>query len=117
MPLRFVWILASPALLYLQSSLLLTESPREVVSWEVQFEAVRRRLYGLALLVAFQTALMPWVLGNYPWFAFAPGHVFALMIGCGAILGLASESLRLHLGIACVFLAALLFGLFSLPDV
>ncbi len=115
-PLRFAWILGSPAILYMQSSLLLTESPREVPSWEAHFEAVRRRVFALALVVALHTALMPWILGSYPWFTFAPAHAFALITACGASAALASASQRLHLGLACAFLVLLVVGLFLTPD-
>jgi len=115
-PVRFVWLLATPGLLYLQASVLLTDNPSQVPSWETHFFAVRRRFFGIMMVVAFHGTLMPWVFGLFAWGAAATAHPATLTMLVVSIVGLVASSRAVQLALALAVLTLNLLALFFTPE-
>jgi len=115
-PLAFVWIVAAPGFSYLQAAILLTDTPGQVDSWEGQYWAARRRFFSVSLVRVFHTALLPWVVGAIEWFTPAPAHAGTLVSLTICLIGLWSESRRVHLALGWVFILLPALFLFFTPS-
>jgi hypothetical protein len=113
--LGFVWIVAMPGLTYLRAAVLLTDNPSQVVSWENHYFEVRTRFFAVGMVEAFYSALLPWVVGAYPWFTPAPVHLGAIFAFLMSLAGLLSTSRRVHLALAWTLLVLVVLVLFLTP--
>ncbi len=93
----FLTQLATPVVLYLQASALVTSSPDSITDWRAHFYATRRRFFGLNIAFAFAI-----VLGR----SLPAGHpppVPVLVVMCGVVLmsalGYRSDSHRVQSGL------------------
>jgi hypothetical protein len=55
----FAWVVGTPALIYLRATVLLTDNPSLVASWESHYMAVRKHYFGLGIAQAFHGAMLP----------------------------------------------------------
>jgi len=62
----FALIMVVPASLYIASSILVTDSPRDVESWERHFLKVRRGFYGAYAVTVLAAAARRWLLLDGP---------------------------------------------------
>jgi hypothetical protein len=114
-PLRFAWLLAMPFFYYVQSAVLVSDSPGQISSWEDHFFAARKKFFGIGLAMSFQAALLPWIVGTAPWFSPTPVHAgVPLMFGI-SVVGLRSESRPVHLAMALLMFALTLLSFFLTP--
>ncbi len=113
--LSFVWAVATPSLILLGAAILLTDQPSQVTSWQQQYSDVRRRFFGMMLVMAAHTFLTPWIVGAYPWFSLAPAHPAAVLTALVAIISMFSASNRVNLALAILMLLSTSFGLFTVP--
>lgn len=110
-PVRFIWLLSIPALIYLRIGVLLSQAPGSVVSWRDHYYQARIPFFVIGLLIAANSLLLPWVMGLVPWFAPSWHHVFPLFLLPLYITGLATDRPRIHAGLGVVNLLALALGL------
>ena len=102
-PVRFFFIMSWPAIMFLRVGILLGTDPDSVESFRSHFYEQRRTFFAIGLVEAAITTLMPWVLGESPWFAFAATtHSFASVLTILAVTGLALESPRVQATIVIV---------------
>ena len=87
-PIRFLWVLSMPGLIYVQAAVLVSEDPGRVGSFREHYSACRVRFFSVSLVSAVVMALSPWVFGNVPWLSLAPVHSIATMFGVLSLVGL-----------------------------
>ncbi|MEP0202661.1 MAG: hypothetical protein ABJ084_00955 [Halioglobus sp.] len=95
-PIRFLWALSIPALLYVRASVLLGHSGDEPDSYYEHFYAKRPLFFSLGLVTAAFIALTPWVQGIFPWLEIAPIHISAATVASISLLGLLFRSPTVH---------------------
>ena len=95
-PIRFLWALTMPGLLYVRASVLTGENPEAVDSFRDHFFKQRVRFFSLALAQAGLASLGPWVLGLEPWLSVAPIHRVAAILATLSIAGLVLKSATAH---------------------
>lgn len=95
-PLRFMWALTVPSLIYLRAGVLLSDAPAEVVSWRVHFYERRVPFFGVGVLIACNFIAMPWLMGSSPRSLVPSAYVpMAMLLGI-SIGGLVSSNSALH---------------------
>jgi len=107
-PLRFMWVLTIPGLIYLRVGILVSESPTDIKSWQVRYYDTRILFFSVGLMIAANYAVLPWFLGVVPWFAPSVLHLAFVPLLAISVLGLASASPRLHGGLASANLLMIL---------
>jgi hypothetical protein len=114
-PLRFAWLLAMPFLYYVESAVLVSDSPGQISSWEDHFFAARKKFFGIRLALSSHAALLPWIVGILPWFSPAPVHAGVPLLFGVAVVGWQSESRPVHLAMALSMLALVLLSFLLVP--
>ena len=95
-PLRFMWALTVPALIYLRAGILLSDAPAAVESWRAHFYERRVPFFGVGVLIACNFGAMPLLMGFSPWSLMSSAYVpLALMLGI-SIGGLVSSKPAVH---------------------
>ena len=114
-PIRFIWALSNPAVLFVIAAVLVGEAPSLVASFREHFFAQRVRFFSIQLVGGTGVAMAPWIFGLTPWFTFAPAHPVAASITALAVAGLTFQGHAAHAII--VFLSLLLTGasIFLIP--
>ena len=95
-PLRFLWILALPCLLYIRAAILTGSDPRKIDSFRDHFFANRLSFFWMGVANAACIGLTPWVFGGVPWLNFAPIHPSSIMLGILSIAGLIFRQQSAH---------------------
>lgn len=95
-PLRFMWALSMPALIYLRVGILLSDSPGDVKSWRARFYQSRLQFFGVAILVVCNFAALPWIMGIPSWYASSPRLLALIALLVISVLGLVSSNPGLH---------------------
>lgn len=111
-PIRFLWALSLPALLYVRASVLLGHSGDEPDSYHEHFYAQRPLFFSLGLVTSAFIALTPWVQGLFPWFEMRPIHISAAFVATISILGLLFRSPTVHAVLAVLGLISAASGFF-----
>lgn len=109
-PIRFLWALSLPALLYVRASILLGHSGDEPDSYYEHFYEKRRLFFSLGLLTSAFIALTPWVQGLIPWFEMGPIHINAGFVAGISLLGLVFRSPTVHAVLAVLSLMSAASG-------
>ena len=113
-PIRFLWGLSLPGLLFVTAAVLLGDDPGSVASFRDHFFRRRVLFFSLSMASGVNIALGPWVLGQWPWFTPRPVHVAAASLMALSLAGLGFRSHTAHATI--VALGLLLVGAsFLLP--
>jgi hypothetical protein len=110
-PIRFLFALLGPALIYLRAAVLLGNPADAPASFYDHFYEKRPLFFSLGLVTAGFLAVLPWIFGIVPWFTLAPAHAVAAPIFGISALGLCSRSPTVHavLVILSLILAAAIF--------
>ena len=87
-PIRFLYVLSIPGLLFVQAAVLVGEDPGRVNSFREHFFKSRIRFFSVALVTAVNTAFVPWVFGLVPWLDLAPAHWAAASLAALSVAGL-----------------------------
>ena len=103
-PIRFIWALSNPAVLFVVVAVLVGEDPSLVASFREYFFAQRVRFFSLQLVAGTGVAMAPWIFGLTPWFAFAPAHPVAASIAALSLAGLAFQGHTAHATIVSLML-------------
>jgi len=111
-PIRFLWVLALPSLLYLRANILLGRQGAEPDSYYDYFYAQRRLFFSLGIGISLWIALTPWVQGLLPWLELGPIHINAVMLASISLLGLWFRSPAVHGVLATVSLISSASGFF-----
>lgn len=101
-PIRFLWILSLPALLYVRANILLGRPGDEPDSYHDHFYEKRKLFFSIGIGVAAWIALSPWLLEILPWFEPGPVHVNAISLLSVSILGLCFRNTTVHAVLAVV---------------
>lgn len=110
-PLRFMWSLTVPSLIYLRAGVLLSDRPAEVESWRTCFYESRIQFFGVGVLVTCNFAALPWLMGVPSWFSTPSRSLALLALLIISVLGLVSANRVLH---AVLALANLLMVLLAM---
>ena len=116
-PIRFLWALAIPGIVFLRAGVLLTGRPDEVPSFRDHFFAHRLQFFALGVVGGAQAGLSPWVLGVVPWLEFAPVHPNASVLTLLSIAGLIFRDPKAHLLVVLLSLIGVLAAFYVLPAV
>lgn len=116
-PIRFLWALALPAVVFVRAGVLLSDDPPSVLSFRSYFFEHRVPFFALGIASAAQATLTPWVLGITPWFAFAPIHPTAVVLVVISISGLVFRSHVAHAIIVAVAVLLALATFYLVPAV
>ena len=95
-PIRFLWALALPAVLYVRAGILLGEHPDKVVSFRDHFFKHRIPFFSLGVAATIMVICSPWVFGVVPWFTAAPVHTSGAFLASLSIAGLVFKGARVH---------------------
>jgi hypothetical protein len=79
-PIRFLWALSMPALIYVRAAVLLGNPADAPASFYDHFYEKRPLFFTLALVSAGFLAVVPWIFGIVPWFTLAPAHATAVPV-------------------------------------
>jgi len=102
-PVRFLWALSLPGLLFVQASLLIGETAA-VSSFRDRFDERRVRFFSIGIILALSVGLSPWVLGLAPWFTLTPSHPIS-----ASIIVLYGSAIRFSTHIVQVIVVSLSF--------
>ena len=95
-PIRFLFVLSMPGLLFVQAVVLMGEDPGRVDSFCEHFFNRRVRFFSVALVSAIVLAFSPWVFGNVPWLDVARVHVAAAALVALSVAGMGFKSHATH---------------------
>jgi len=110
-PLRFLWALSIPSLIYLRVGVLVSQSPASIRSWREHYYQTRIPFFAVGLAIAVDAIFLPWVLGSLRWFTLDARYLVMpslLLLLYG--IGLASQHPRVHASLGLVNLLALFAG-------
>ena len=116
-PLRFVWALSIPSLIYLRVGALVSQSPASVRSWREHYYQARVPFFGIGLAIAANGVLSPWVMGFG--FPLPSILVYPLVLSILYGVGLVTDRSRIHAGLGVLnllMLAGILVALTWLGD-
>jgi len=116
-PIRFLWALAIPGIIFVRAGVLLSAHPDEVASFRDHFFAHRIQFFALGVIGGIHAAMSPWVLGIVPWLEFAPVHPNTISLTVLSTLGLIFKDARVHALIVLVSLLGVLSAFYVLPAV
>src|SRR5262245_50539931 len=109
-PVRFLWALSLPGLLFVQASVLVGETG-SVTSFRDGFFERRVPFFSLGIALSVNIAFSPWVLGQARWLSPTPAHpVAACLMG----LSLAGLGFRTHLAHTIIASLAMLLAIASI---
>ncbi len=111
-PIRFLWVLSLPSLLYLRANILLGRPGNEPDSYYDYFYVQRRLFFSLGIVISVWIALTPWVQGIYPWLRLAPIHINAVILASISLLGFWSGSPTVHGALAILSIVGSASGFF-----
>jgi len=114
-PIRFLWILGVPSLIYLRAAILITDNPGSIGSWSDHFFEVRRRFFAMGIALTVASIFLPWIMGLYAWGTPAPGHagnVPALILNA---MGFATAAPWFHRAFPVFIIAVALLSLIMTP--
>jgi hypothetical protein len=114
-PIRFLWALSMPAIIYLRAAVLLGRPEEAPDSFYDHFYEVRPLFFSLGLAVAIFIALTPWVFGLVPWLKLAPLHFNAVMLFSISALGLYFRKPTVHGVLVILSLAGVVAGFLIIP--
>jgi hypothetical protein len=109
-PIRFLWALSLPGLLFVQASVLVGETG-SVTSFRDRFFERRVPFFSLGIALAVNIALGPWVLGQARWLSLTPSHPVAASL---IALSIAGIGFRTHLAHTIIVSLAMLLAIASL---
>ena len=113
-PIRFVWALSIPSLIYLRAGALVSQSPATVASWRDHYFRSRIAFFTIGLAIAVNGVLLPWIMGLVRWFTPSPPWLaMPLLLFLLYVIGLATDRPRVHAGLGVVNLLALIGGLLA----
>ena len=95
-PVRFLYVLALPALLFVRAGALVGESSDGPISFHERFYEMRIRFFSLGVVTAGMGFFSPWMLGIVPWFAPTPIHTTALVLMALSVVGVVSKNATVH---------------------
>jgi hypothetical protein len=107
-PLRFIWILSVPALIYLRVGVLVSQAPADVRSWREHYYQARVPFFAIGLAIAVNGIVLPWGLGLVRWFVPTASHVMYLFLVLLYMIGLATDRPRIHAALGIANLLAVL---------
>ena len=118
---RFLAQLATPLLLYLQATALVTPSPQSVESWRAHYYSIRRRFFGLNFFFGFATLLASRVAADPEAGWVPPLSDVTAPVGIAALstVGLISDSHRVHSAVALIAVLGniwLVARIYSIPS-
>jgi hypothetical protein len=108
-PIRFLWALSVPGLLFVQATLLVGETT-SVTSFRDHFFERRIPFFSVGIALAVSVALSPWVLGLAAWLSLTPSHPVSASI---IALYIAGIGFRTHLAHAIIVSLAMLLAIAS----
>ncbi len=114
-PLRFLWVLTSPALLFVRTGALVGADPSAVTSYRTHFYEKRVVFFALGIASAFVAGLTPWILGLIPWFSLAPIHPTTLTLAGLSLAGMVLRNERAQVALV-LLTGALVIISFYLPE-
>jgi len=114
---RFLFVLAMPGILLARSRVLLGENPSSVPSFRDHFHRSRIQFFSLTLVAGVQAGMLPWVLGQSPWFSFHPIHRLIAIFVPLVIAGLVFKGERIQALLAALFVLLYAYGFLSAPGV
>ena len=114
-PIRFLWALSNPGILFLIASVLVGEDPGSVTKYAEHFFQQRVRFFSLQLVAGAGIGLSPWVLGMAPWFTSDPSHGVAAGLTALSIAGLCFRNPTAHAIIVCLNLLFTASSFFLIP--
>lgn len=114
-PVRFLWALALPSVVFLRASILLGTRPEEVVSFKEHFFQYRVRFFSLGILTAVMIILSPWVFGIAPWFETTSVHTMGAILLTLSLSGVVFKGVRSHQVIVSLNLLNVVSGFFLVP--
>src|SRR5262245_8908787 len=108
-PIRFLWALSLPGLLFVQASVLVGETG-SVTSYRDRFFERRVAFFSLGIALAVNIALGPWVLGLARWLSLTPAPPVAASLMALSIAGI---GFRTHLAHTIIASLAMLLAIAS----
>ena len=114
-PIRFIWALSNPAVLFVVAAVLIGEDPSLVASFREHFFARRVLFFSLQFAAGTGIALAPWIFGLTPWFTFAPAHPVAASLTALSLAGLAFQGHTAHATIVSLSLLLTGASIFLIP--
>jgi hypothetical protein len=104
----FLWVLAFPGILYLQSTALVTTTPAEIASWREHFFSIRRWFLAINLVLNLHVLASSLLLLDVP--LLDSSRIPLLLVFVLNVAGIFSANPRLHGLIAGVVLATQVLG-------
>ncbi len=95
-PIRFLWVLSIPGLLFVAAGVLVGEAPGSVASFRHHFFERRVPFFSLSMASAVIIGLGPWILGQVPWFTSSPTHAVAVALMALSLAGLCLRTHTVH---------------------
>ena len=108
---QFILIMVSPAILFLQVHTLVTARPDTVTDWHTHFFRVRRWFFAANALLPVTNSVARHVAAKQP---FGAENILLALILALSIVGFASDSERVHAGIAILYMLTMIVGFGSL---
>ena len=116
-PIRFLWVLAVPAVMLVRASVLIGEHPEVVESFRDHFFQRRVRFFSLGIASSILGCFGPWVLGIVPWFTAAPIHPVVILVATISLAGVVLKSPRAHAALLLLSLLLAAAAFFLVPAV
>ncbi len=117
-PIRFLFVLSMPGLLFVQAAVLMGDDPGRVDSFREHFFNRRVRFFSVALVSAIVLAFSGWVFGLVPWLDASRMHLPAAAV---VVLSVAGIGLKSHTSHAVLVVFGLLLAaagfVITRPDV
>ena len=104
----FVWSLVGPAVLYLQASALVTSDPSHVTSWQARFFEIRPWFFVGNIVICVNLIVTRAFDGNP---LIAPVSIGLVLLAAIAVVGLLTESRRIHAVLVVAALTIQIVGL------
>ncbi len=104
----FMWVLAFPGILYLQSTALVTTAPGEILSWREHYYKIRRWFLAINIVLNLHVLVSSLVLLGVP--LVDGSRIPLLLVFVLNVAGIVSPNPRLHGLIAIVVLVAQVLG-------
>lgn len=113
--LRFVWVLALPALLYIRASILVGGDRTDIASFKHHYYSNRIPFFSVGLASMMMVSLAPWVFGLTVWLNFDVAHISVAVLALISITGLISKSEPVHIAIVILNIGLAISSLVFLP--
>ena len=103
-PIRFLWALSLPSIVFLRCGALLGDSPSDISSFREHYYKYRVPFFSLGIVAALQGFFSGWVLGIIPWFSFTPIHVSTFFLAALSLSGLVFKNESFHRALVLITL-------------